>query len=310
MTATIPLEYRPASPTTVVSAISLYADPTRTGEPVFTGPMTLGTDGVYRTSAALSDGVFYAVEDCQDATGPYQDRNDVVVVVNGAALVEEPRNFATVQDLAVRLGRAFTPAQVAQVDALLSDASAALRLLIGQDVTAGRATFTTRLDRGQRWIYLPQLPVRSIESISVYGTLTQGYALVDQQLYLTRGYDVSQGEPVLDDRTFDVGYGYDGRGGYLPVTVSYSYGFLTVPPELKSWALVIASQLLGRVESSGTLGSAGVASESIGQYSVSLSSGSAAAAASEVPSQAAEALRARYGISAYVTDVRRSRHQS
>ncbi|MGZ4465205.1 MAG: hypothetical protein ACXVW0_07600 [Nocardioides sp.] len=296
-TVSVPLQYQPSDPTATVTAISLYGDASRVGNAVFTGPMTEGPDGVWRTSADLPDGAFYSVVDLTSAAaGAYQDRTGIIWVSGGVALLEEPSNFATVRDLAVRLARTFTPIEAAQVDQLLADASAHLRELIGQHITAGTASFTTQLDRFERWIDLPQLPARAITAVTVDGAPIGDYQLVEQQLLL--GHDL-----YGDDRGF--GW-YGSRFGYITATVTYDYGLTVVPPELKSWALVLASQALAQIEAFGSLGSFGLQSERVDDYAGNFATGDAGQAFS-VPTLAAERLRARYGRGTFVTSSRPSR---
>lgn len=206
-------------------------------------------------------------------------------------------SFATPEELATRLGLpGYTGVAQAQAQALLDDASDHLRALIGQQVTAGATTFSTQLDRFERWIDLPQLPARAITSVTVDGAAISDYELVEQQLLL--GHDL-----YGDDRGF--GW-YGSRFGYVTATVTYDYGVTTVPGELRSWAIVLASQAIAQVAAFGALGSFGLQSERIDDYASNFATGEAAAAFS-VPELVAEQLRARYGRGVYVTSSRPSR---
>jgi hypothetical protein len=68
--------------------------------------------------------------------------------------------LATRSDVVARLGRALTETESQRVDALLTDASAAVRLYTGQQFTAGTSTETIYPERGR--VVLPQRPVNAV----------------------------------------------------------------------------------------------------------------------------------------------------
>lgn len=193
--------------------------------------------------------------------------------------------FAQVADLEARLGRTFdTPAARTQAEVLLGDATAHLQSLIGQQVMPG--TSTVVLYAGQDDVVtLPQRPVRAVTSVRV----GQPGAEASTGFYLD-GHDLHLTAPlVVDPRR---------------VLVTYDHGYLVTPPELVSWAIVLASQALRQIEQGGALGSAGLQSERVDDYAANFATSGDAALAFHVPQAAAERLRARYGGGVYVTGSR------
>ncbi len=207
--------------------------------------------------------------------------------------------FAVPADLSTRLGIApYTGLALAQVQALLGDASDHLREAIGQDISAQALTFTTTLEPSDQWVDFPQLPCRSLTAVSINGSALADFELVDQQLYLGRGfYDNAQG-------FFFAGDASRTRHGFVPVTVSYAAGYTQIPSELKSWTLVLTSQALAQINALGSMGSPGVKSEAIDDYIVGFDTGGAGAAF-YLPDDVRDRLRSRYGRGAYITSARR-----
>lgn len=196
-------------------------------------------------------------------------------------------SFASVDDMETRLGVTYTGSEIAQAQAFLDDATAFLQAEIGQLITAGTATYTTR-HRGDSPLHLPQQPVTAVTAVEIDGTAltSDEYDLVDQELHLPPRW--SSGE-------------FGEYRPYMDVTVAFTYGYTTVPAELKAWCIVLASQQM-TAAAGGSLGIPGVRSESIDDYSVTyVTDGSTMT----LPREILDRLRARYGTGAYVTGVGR-----
>lgn len=194
-------------------------------------------------------------------------------------------SFATPEDLADRLGVTHTAAERIQAQAHLDDATAWLQAELGQLIAAGTATYTTRVRSLP--IRLPQQPVTAVTTVLVNGVAMTDFELIDQELHLSSGWGFA-----------DVG----NIDGYIDVTITFNYGYATIPSDLKAWCCVLASQSLDAA-AGGTLGAPRVRSEQIDDYSVTyVTDGSLAMS---LPDEVLERLRARYGAGVYVTGVGR-----
>ena len=132
--------------------------------------------------------------------------------------------FATAADLGTRLKRTFTGDEVAWITSLLEDASTYLRedVLLGQQVyPQAQSTFTAYLDDDE--LTLPQSPVVSVDSVQREGEDVR-YTRRDNRLRIHR------------HRSF--------RVEELPVEVTFTYGYTTVPDQLVRWTCVLVSQVL------------------------------------------------------------------
>lgn len=196
-------------------------------------------------------------------------------------------SFAAPADLETRLpDLTIVPAQA---QAFLDDATAYLQAEIGQLIEAGTATYTTRAYCNP--IRLPQQPVTAVTSVLIDDEATTDFDFVDQELWIParRGHLYTFPE-------------YDGRLPYADITVTFDYGYATIPADLKSWCCVLASQAIDAA-SGGTLGAPRVRSEQIDDYSVTyVTDGSTGMS---LPDEVLERLRARYGAGSYVTGVGR-----
>lgn len=191
-------------------------------------------------------------------------------------------SFATTTDLETRLGVTFDAAQLVQAQAFLDDATGWLQAELGQLITAGTATFTTRAFCTP--IRLPQQPVLDVTTVLIDGVATTDFDFIDQELHLPQQW-------TTDD------YGIP----YMDVTITFDYGYTVIPSELVAWCCVLASQARDAA-AGGTLGAPRVRSEQIDDYSVTyVTDGSAAMS---LPEDTLVRLRARYGAGAYVTGVR------
>lgn len=191
--------------------------------------------------------------------------------------------FATTDDLATRLGRTLTSTEEDQAAALLDDATAVIQELIGQKVEEDTATVHLWVtDPQSRWLVMPQKPVTAVTAVTIDGTTVTDYTVLPDALWRSDGWidgaQSSPHEPIL-------------------VTVAHTYGYATVPADLKSWACVLASQGLAVIEKSGAMGAGAVQSEKIDDYSVTYAQ---AVAAMSLPDPVVNQLRARYGGGVYV----------
>lgn len=165
--------------------------------------------------------------------------------------------LATVTDLETRLGRTLTLTEADQAEALLDDASAAVRAYIGQSVNS--ASQTTRLRVRNGAIRLPRRPV----------TAVAGVEDVDGN---TLDFTWDAGQVVTLGRSFTDGWSVEPtRSAYTWVDVTYTAGWASVPADLVAVVCQIAGRALGRPADS-----TGMTSESIAGYSYSV--GGAAAA--------------------------------
>lgn len=196
-------------------------------------------------------------------------------------------SFATPADLATRLGITFAVgAETTQAQAWLDDATAFLQAELGQLIEAGTATYTTR-HYGCGPIRLPQQPVTEVTTVLVDDVATTDFDFVDQELWIP----ARRGSLY----TFDE---FDDRQPYADVTITFDYGYATIPAELKAWCCVLAAQVRD-ASLGGTLGAPRVRSEEIDDYSVTyVTDGSTAMS---LPGEVLERLRARYGAGVYVT---------
>lgn len=165
-----------------------------------------------------------------------------------------PTPLADVDDVAVRVGRAFTSDETARVAALIDDASAAVRLFCGQRWETGTVAVRRRVRYGR--VRLSQRDVASVTSVQdVDG---------NDVAYEWDGLDVVAVSPVatsfLTDRLLD--------GTVVDVTYEVTS---TVPPAVRAVVCQVAARAFGRPSDS-----TGLQSESIQGYSYSV--GAAAAA--------------------------------
>lgn len=165
--------------------------------------------------------------------------------------------LATVDDLEVRLGRTLTLTEADQAEALLDDASAAVRAYIGQSVDSAEQTARLRVRNGA--VRLPRRPVTAVESVED----VNGNAI---------DFTWDAGQVVTLGSSFTDGWSTEPtRSAYIWVDVTYTAGWATVPADLVAVVCQIAGRALGRPADS-----TGMTSESIAGYSYSV--GGAAAA--------------------------------
>ena len=150
--------------------------------------------------------------------------------------------FATYQDLELRLNRVFTVAEQTWITSLLEDASTYLRddVLGLQGFPQATSTFTAWPEGGR--VDLPQAPVVSVGAVVQDGVtliLDKGYLRRDSSLYFH------------SDK---------------PVTITFTYGYLTAPESLRRWTCVLVSQALLPLEQSLGLTAGGLSSIAIDDF--------------------------------------------
>lgn len=145
--------------------------------------------------------------------------------------------FATADDLATRLNRVFTEAEEAWIDELLADATAHLQSVIGQQVYPQTTSEYVAYPSGGR-VDLPQWPVVEVVSVERDG------AAID--------YTYRPGFVMVD--------------GDDPCDVTFTWGYETVPGELKRLACVLVSQALLPLEAKLGLTAGGLSSVAIDDF--------------------------------------------
>lgn len=166
-------------------------------------------------------------------------------------------SLATVADLAAMLGRTFTPAQEAQAQSLLDQASSIVRAYVRLDISRATTTdmFTMRWPDRQHLgtpfdcnrhgqVTLPQRPVKEVASVKVNGTATQDWWLEQGQLFL-------QSVPWL---------GPPGAHQAPQVEVTYTHGWDPVPGDIAAIVLQAANRVV--------VNPSGIRSETVGGESV------------------------------------------
>lgn len=149
--------------------------------------------------------------------------------------------LATVADLATLLGRTFTTEEEARAQALLDQASSAVRAYLRQDVSLLTTTDTFTLQRSDRQhlsapfghqahgqVLLPQRPVVEVTEVQVNGTVTADWWLDDGVLRVRSA--PWQGPP----------------GAHRPpqVTVIYTHGWDPVPGDITAIVMQAANRVL------------------------------------------------------------------
>ncbi|MEV4908713.1 hypothetical protein AB0N46_29220 [Streptomyces albidoflavus] len=160
-------------------------------------------------------------------------------------------SLVTVAELAALLGRTFTPAQEAQAQALLDQASSVVRAYVRQGLTRATSTLTVSMRRADPVLHqcgglvtLPQRPVVDVASVSVDGVSTQDWWQEGQEILLRSG---AWSSPPTAHRP-------------PQVTVTYTHGFDPVPGDIKA----IVAQAANRV----MVNPGAVRSETVGGESV------------------------------------------
>ncbi|WP_311478398.1 hypothetical protein [uncultured Gulosibacter sp.] len=175
-------------------------------------------------------------------------------------------SFATVEQLQLRMNTTFDNDSVPQVEALLEDATQAIRADIGQHVAPRQtATFSDWPDSEGR-VYLPQTPVVDVSAVTakdmpVAFTLRDNYVTV----------------PVTEK-----------------VTVTFTYGFAEVPRDLEHWTCVLTATALANLDLGVGLAPGGLSSVAIDDFRASWADGGDKAGMT-LPERVAQQLREQYG---------------
>lgn len=154
--------------------------------------------------------------------------------------------FAVAADVAARLKRTLTEPEEAWVAVLLEDASAYLRDVIGQQVyPQTQSEFVAYPDSGR--VDLPQWPVVSVDAV--------------ERSSVAVAYTYRPG--FIEVRSDD------------PVDVTFTWGYAVAPDLLKSLAVVLVSQAILAVETTGSLSFGGLSSIALDDFRAAFSNGGA-----------------------------------
>jgi len=188
--------------------------------------------------------------------------------------------FATISDLRTHVG---TIDDEDQARALLDQATGLLRTEIGAHVYP-RATVTVpfKIRPYEGWVQLPQQPVVSVASVAVDGVTLD-----------TSDYDVVDGGVWLDHVTPDT----DSK--WATVEVTFTYGYATVPDDLKLACLIVASQMLASLADHGSAATVALQSSTsqLDDWSESrtYATGPGAPSSVDLPATLSKRLRRKYG---------------
>lgn len=167
-------------------------------------------------------------------------------------------SLASVSDLLTRLGRDMDDTEQARAQALLDDASAAVRGYTGQEIT--RTVETVRVTPPRRGpVRLPQRPVNDVTAVASVLGVAQQFLWDGINLYVgdfVAGVVINLAEAYYDGGRY---YGHRRR---QPIDVTVDHGFASIPGDIVAVVCQMAGRALGRsVEDSG------VQQEALGGYS-------------------------------------------
>ena len=173
--------------------------------------------------------------------------------------------FAEVEDLEELLGVTYSESERPQVGALLNAASGHLRHVIGQDVfPVTTSTYTAYPTFGRE--DLPQWPVVSVDQVQRGG--------VDVDFKYRPGFILVAG----DD----------------PVDVTFTWGVPKAPEELRRLTLVLASQVLQMLKTTGALTAGGLSSLGIDDFRAAFADGGEHTGVALTP-HVEKSIRSRFG---------------
>lgn len=176
-------------------------------------------------------------------------------------------SLASSTDFETRLGRALDNSELDRVEALLADASAAIRHYTGQTFDYGVSTDRLWVRRSR--VLLPQRPVLNVTAVvdkDGNSVEYEWHGAGFDQLYLTPGLDSCW--PLT-------------RPSVPPVVdVTYYRGYQQMPPDVVSVCCSIALRTFGVAADSG-----GIQSESIEGYSYTLGTVAAAGTSGLLPEE-------------------------
>jgi hypothetical protein len=175
--------------------------------------------------------------------------------------------LATATDLSDRLGRDLTDSELGRVDALLRDASAAVRRYTGQDITEATSTTSVRVRGG--WLRLPQRPVTAVTTVES----ATGDSVV---------FDWGGGEEVWVGATTTWDPATLIWPSRLPtrVSVTYTHGYAEIPDDIVAVVCAVALRAVG-VDPTDTK----YQSEGIASYNYTLGAAAAAGALGSLPAE-------------------------
>lgn len=156
--------------------------------------------------------------------------------------------FATLPDLEAFLGEDFDPARADLGELALDLATAGIRTFTGQHIEAVADDSVTLDGNDRSVLFLPELPVTDVASVTVDGTVLA---------FVAGQYDYTWTEGGVVTRRW-------GTWGSTPrsIVVVYSHGYATVPDDIRSVCLSVAAR--------GMSNPLGLRSESVGSYSYSV----------------------------------------
>lgn len=182
-------------------------------------------------------------------------------------------SFATVADLQTATKKTYTGSDIDWVTELLAQASTHLRTILGWQVyPVTTMSYRTRI---KAYTFYP-LPAQPATLTSV----------------------------VLKDGTAVVTDVYD--GGFEPETggtavVTFTAGYAAAPPDLKSWTVVLATQVIDVVTKLGMLSSGGLSSVAIDDFKMVWTQTGENTSGYGLPETVVVRLKEAYASSAYVT---------
>lgn len=171
-------------------------------------------------------------------------------------------SLASLQDLEERLGRSLSGTDAARAEALLRDASAAVRRFTRQEITRRESTERVAVVRGHA--RLSQMPVVSITSVVDLNGVTVSATWESEQIVEVWPILVVNG-PSETSTSLRCAPPY--------ADVTYVHGFATVPEDVVAVVCQVAGRAFGRPADS-----AGATSEQIGTYRVTVGAAAAAGA--------------------------------
>lgn len=185
-------------------------------------------------------------------------------------------SLANVDDLETRLGRTLTAAEGPRAEALLEDASAAVRGYTGQQITRpdpaddDTRTATARLKVVGGTVRLPQRPVNDVTSVKD----TNG----NDVLFTWYAGDVVQVASNVPDTWAWVPW----LNGIAYVDVTYAPGYEEVPGDIVAVVCQVAARALGQPPDD-----SGKTSETIAGYSYTVGTAAASGAVGLLPDEKA-----------------------
>lgn len=172
-----------------------------------------------------------------------------------------PEPLADVLDLVERLGRELADTELIRANAVLRDASAAVRRAAGAQIIS-QETSTARVGAYCGRLRLPQVPVTAVSSV-------KNSAGQDVTYVWYAGWDeiVVASSSLLNEWEIEP---FRYSTPQLPVTVTYTHGYDPVPDDIIGVVCSMALRALGQMPDE-----TGVSQETLGGYSYTI--GSAAA---------------------------------